>query len=64
MLNASRTPLSTGVLRRLKDVGIVAQSSVSLEHQTVAGRYVLRGIESGGAIRDLRPVRHVLRAGR
>src|SRR6267154_6528657 len=45
--------LSRGVLRRLKDVGIVAQSSVSLEHQTLAGRYVLRGIESGGAIRDL-----------
>jgi hypothetical protein len=45
--------LSRGVLRRLKDVGIVAQSSVSLEHQNLAGRYVLRGIESGGAITDL-----------
>jgi len=45
--------LSRGVLRRLKDVGIVAQSSVSLEHQHLAGRYVLRGIESGGAIKDI-----------
>ena len=45
--------LSRGALRRLKDVGIVVQSNISLEHQNLARRYVLRGIESGGAIKDL-----------
>src|SRR6267154_6059117 len=41
------------VLRRLNDVGIFAQSQVSLEHQHLAKRYVVRGIESGGAVKDL-----------
>jgi hypothetical protein len=45
--------LSRQVLKRLNSVGIVAQSSVSLEHQHLAGRYVVRGIESGGAVKDL-----------
>jgi len=45
--------LSRQVLKRLNSIGIVAQSSVSLEHQHLAGRYVLRGIESGGAVKDL-----------
>src|SRR2546430_12148682 len=39
--------------RRLNDVGIIAQSQVSLEHQHLAKRYVVRGIESGGAVKDL-----------
>src|SRR6266568_3724730 len=41
------------VLRRLNEVGIFAQSQVSLEHQHLAKRYVVRGIESGGAVKDL-----------
>jgi len=41
------------VLRRLDEVGILAQSQVSLEHQHLAKRYVVRGIESGGAVKDL-----------
>jgi len=41
------------VLKRLNSVGILARSSVSLERQHLAGRYVMRGIESGGAVRDL-----------
>lgn len=45
--------LSRRTLRRLGGVGIFVQSSVSLEHQHLAGRYVVRGIESGGAVTDL-----------
>lgn len=45
--------LSRRVLRRLNEVGIFAQSQVSLEHQHLARRYVVRGIESGGAVKDL-----------
>lgn len=45
--------LSRRVLRRLNEVGIRAQSQVSLEHQHLANRYVVRGIESGGAVKDL-----------
>jgi hypothetical protein len=45
--------LSRRVLRRLNGVGIFAQSQVSLEHQHLANRYVVRGIESGGTVKDL-----------
>ena len=45
--------LSRRVLRRLNEFGIFAQSQVSLEHQHLARRYVVRGIESGGAVKDL-----------
>jgi hypothetical protein len=45
--------LSSRVLRHLDHVGIFVQSSVSLEHQHLAGRYVVRGIECGGAVKDL-----------
>lgn len=41
------------MLRRLNEVGILAESQVSLEHQHLAERYVVRGIESGGAVKDL-----------
>ncbi len=41
------------VLRRLGAVGIFVQPQVSLEHQHLAGRYVVRGMESGGAVKDL-----------
>jgi hypothetical protein len=44
--------LSRRVLRRFNQVGIFAQSQVSLEHQHLAKRYVVRGIESGGAVKD------------
>jgi hypothetical protein len=42
--------LPRNVLRRLDRVGIFAQGHVSLEHQHLARRYVVRGIESGGAV--------------
>ena len=45
--------LSRSVLRRLERVGIFAQSHVSLEHQHLAQRYVVRGIESGGAVKEI-----------
>ncbi len=41
------------VRRQLRDVGIVARAEVSLEHQHLARRYVVRGVESGGAIREM-----------
>ncbi len=40
-------------LRHLRTSGIYCQPSVSIEHQHLAKRYVLRGIESGGAVADL-----------
>ena len=45
--------LSRRVLRHLSEVGVFAQSNVSLEHQHLANRYVVRGIESGGAVKGL-----------
>ena len=45
--------LARRVLRRLDEVGIFAQPTVSLEHQHLAGRYVVRGIESGGAVKEI-----------
>ena len=40
-------------LRALEKRGIYCQSSVSIEHQHLARQYVLRGIESGGAVVDM-----------
>ena len=45
--------LPRNVLRRLDKAGIFAQSHVSLEHQNLARRYVVRGVESGGAVREI-----------
>lgn len=45
--------LSRRTLRHLNEVGIFAQSQVSLEHRHLAKRYVVRGIESGGAVKHL-----------
>src|SRR5260370_4123249 len=40
------------VLKRLRDAGIYCQPTVSVEHQNLAKKYVLRGVESGGAVAD------------
>ena len=40
-------------LRRLAEAGIYVQASVSLEYQQFAKRYVVRGVESGGATESL-----------
>jgi hypothetical protein len=45
--------LSRGALGVLRERGIFAQSSVSLEHQHLAKCYVIRGLESGGAAGDV-----------
>jgi hypothetical protein len=41
------------VLKRLRDAGIYCQPTVSVEHQNLAKKYVVRGVESGGAVADL-----------
>ena len=41
------------ILRRLRSAGIYCQPTVSIEHQHLGNRYVLRGVESGGAVEDL-----------
>jgi len=40
-------------LKQLRSAGIYCQPSVSIEHQHLAKQYVLRGVESGGAVADL-----------
>jgi hypothetical protein len=40
-------------LKQLHNAGIYCQPSISIEHQHLAKRYVLRGVESGGAVADL-----------
>ena len=45
--------LPAGVLRALQKRGIYCIPGVSLEHQHLAKRYVLRGVESGGAVSDM-----------
>lgn len=39
--------------RRLQEVGVLCQPEVSLQHQTLAKRSVLRGMESGGATKEI-----------
>jgi len=41
------------VRRQLRQVGILARTEVALEHQNLARRYVIRGVESGGATREM-----------
>jgi hypothetical protein len=45
--------LTRQALRVLKERGIFAHSPVRLEHQHLAKRYVVRGLESGGAAGEL-----------
>ena len=52
-LNQVGLRLSRQALRVLKERGIFVQAAVSLEHQHLAKRYVVRGLESGGAAGDL-----------
>jgi len=46
-------PLSRRAVKVLKDRGIFAHSLVSIEHQQLAQRYVVRGLESGGSAGDV-----------
>jgi hypothetical protein len=40
-------------LKHLRSTGVYCQPTVSIEHQHLAKMYVLRGVESGGAVPDL-----------
>ena len=45
--------LPASVLRALQKRGIYCTPGVSPEHQHLAKRYILRGVESGGAVSDM-----------
>ena len=50
-LHCLSLPVST--LKALQNRGVYCTPGVSLEHQHLARRYVLRGVESGGAVVDM-----------
>ena len=45
--------LPASVLRALQKRGIYCTPGISLEHEHLAKRYVLRGVDSGGAVSDM-----------
>ena len=49
----TRLVLPKPMLRRLDSAGIYCQTWVTVERQAQADRWVLRGVESGGASRDI-----------
>jgi hypothetical protein len=55
-------PLPRRAVKVLRERGIFAHALVSVEHQQLAQRYVLRGLESGGSTGDIG--RYVTFAGR
>ena len=46
-------PLARRALRTLREWGVYAHSLLSVEHQELAKRYVIRGLESGGSVGDV-----------
>lgn len=50
---ASGLALPRRAVRLLKERGIFAHPLLTVEHQQVAQRYVLRGLESGGSVGDV-----------
>ena len=46
-------PLARRAAKVLRERGILAHAIVSVEHQHLAERYVLRGLESGGSTGDI-----------
>jgi hypothetical protein len=46
-------PLPRRAVRVLRERGIFAHAIVSVEHQQLAERHVLRGLESGGSTGDV-----------
>ena len=53
VVRATGLILPRRAIRRLMDAGIYAETSVTLEHQDLAKRYVVRGVESGGASEEI-----------
>ena len=45
--------LRAAALKRLRQSGIYCEPAISIEHQHLAGRYVIRGVESGGAVQQI-----------
>jgi len=45
--------LPTSALKALQKRGIYCAPGISIEHQHLANRYVLRGVQSGGAVVDM-----------
>ncbi|HZD50337.1 MAG TPA: hypothetical protein VE178_16460, partial [Silvibacterium sp.] len=45
--------LPSSVLKALQKRGIYCTPGISVEHQHLARRYVLRGVEAGGAVSDM-----------
>ena len=52
-LNRWGLTFTQAVINRLRKVGIYGQPQLSLEHQGRAKRYVVRGVESGGATAEV-----------
>ena len=52
-LNIRGLRLPPVTVKRLEETGIFARPEVSLEYQNLAKRYVVRGVESGGAVAEL-----------
>jgi len=50
---AAGLALPRRAVRILKELGIFGHPLVSVEHQQLAQRYVLRGLESGGCVGDV-----------
>ena len=46
-------PLPRQAIRVLKDRGIFAHALLSIAHQQLAARFVIRGLESGGSVGDV-----------
>jgi hypothetical protein len=49
----ARLVLPKAVMRRLESAGVYCQTWVTVEKQARAGRWVLRGVESGGSSREV-----------
>ena len=45
--------LAGSVRRRMQATGVYCQPAISIEHQQHANKYVLRGVECGGAVAEL-----------
>jgi len=52
-LNLAGVRIPGQIRNRLGKAGVYARPAVSLEHQGFARRYVVRGVESGGATEDM-----------
>src|SRR5690348_17145413 len=50
---AAGLPLPRRAVRVFRERGIFAHPIVSIEHQQLAQRYVLRGLESGGSVGEI-----------